>query len=163
MFQNCLSSFDPTSCPRWPSLWPFPRLRSRKWSFKKNSQKTHKQQINKTFSIFLLLYGCCIIFAYIVQKNLSLLCCSVSKNLTFESMMFWCISNMFFCLACSGIHTKHQWFPKKIIKIFQKTKSVSQKNYKIYKNQKNYKNEKRNKKTLKPHKIQKNYKIDKNH
>ena len=31
---------------------------------------------------------------------------------------------------------KAPMIPKKIIKIFQKTKSVSQKNYKIYKNQK---------------------------
>ena len=78
-------------------------------------------------------------------------------------MMLWCISNMFFCRGMFWNPNKAAMIHKKIIKIFQKTKSVSQKNYKIYKNQKNYKNEKRNKKTLKPHKIQKNYKIDKNH
>ena len=99
-------------------------------------RKPTNSKLTRLFQFFYCYTGAVSFFAYIVQKNLSLLCCSVSKNLTFESMMFWCISNMFFCLACSGIHTKHQWFPKKIIKIFQKTKSVSQKNYKIYKNQK---------------------------
>ena len=68
---------------------------------------------------------------------------------------------MFFCRGMFWNPNKAAMIHKKIIKIFQKTKSVSQKNYKIYKNQKNYKNQKRNKKTLKPHKIQKNYKIDK--
>ena len=60
-----------------------------------------------------------------------------------------------FCRGMFWNPNKAAMIHKKIIKIFQKTKSVSQKNYKIYKNQKNYKNQKRNKKTLKPHKIQK--------
>ena len=126
-------------------------------------RKPTNSQLTRLFQFFYCYTGA-VSFLRILSKKIFLYYVVVCQKISHSNQ--WCFDvfqTCFFCLACSGIHTKHQWFPKKIIKIFQKTKSVSQKNYKIYKNQKNFKNEKRNKKTLKPHKIQKNYKIDKNH
>lgn len=90
-----------------------------------------------------------------------MLLCAKKSNIRINDVLMY--FQHVFCRGMFWNPNKAAMIHKKIIKIFQKTKSVSQKNYKIYKNQKNYKNEKRNKKTLKPHKIQKNYKIDKNH